>query len=301
MTQTPTKAHEPITLHNTVYRSGDAIPLILVHAFPVDHRMWDECAARIAGIADKTGLERFPIWAPDMPGAGNGPIPGIPQSGRQSADGAYIDALDLMTDAYAALVRNAGYDRAVWAGLSMGGYVALDMQRRHPQMVAGLALCDTKASADDATARSNRLRIADRCEHDHTIDPVMHFALPQDGDSTIKRSDAFISLMTGWIEGQKPQGVAWRQRMAAGRPDLNDQLAAVTAPAAIVSGECDPSSPPSQMRPLAQAMTRTHVTFTQIPDCGHFSAVEHPHTVAQALVDLMARVQHDERTEDDHQ
>lgn len=290
-----------ITLHNTVYRDGAAVPLILVHAFPVDHHMWDTCAPLIADIADGMGLDRFAIWAPDMPGAGEGPIPGVAASGRQALDGAYLDALDLMTDAYAELVNTAGYDRAVWVGLSMGGYVVLDMQRRHPDMVAGLALCDTKASADDAAARANRLRIADQCTRDHTVNPVMHFAQPNEGDSSIKRSDAFISQMTDWINAQTPEGVAWRQRMAAGRPDLNDQLESITAPAAVISGECDPSSPPSQMLPLAEAMTHTHAAFTQIPDCGHFSAVEHPHAVAQALADLMARVQDTERTEDDQQ
>ena len=66
----------PITLNNTVYRGGQGTPLILVHAFPVDHRMWDDCAAAVARLADEEGLSPFPIWAPDMPGAGEGPIPG---------------------------------------------------------------------------------------------------------------------------------------------------------------------------------------------------------------------------------
>lgn len=283
--------HHPFALNNTVYRDGSATPMILVHAFPVDHHMWDACAAQIIKLANVQGLDTFALWAPDMPGAGDGPIPAVADSGRIAADGAYTDALDLMTDAYASLLRRAGYRKAVWVGLSMGGYVVMDMQRRHPDLIAGLAMCDTKASADDDTARANRLRIADECEHERTIEPVMHFAQPQDGDSSIKRSDAFIKQMTAWIQAQSPEGIAWRQRMAAGRPDLGGQLAAVHAPAAVVSGECDPSSPPEQMRALAAAMTGTEVSFTEIPDCGHFSAVEHPDVVAEALVNLMSRVQ----------
>ena len=115
-----------MTLNNTVYATGEGTPLVLVHAFPVDHRMWDDCAEQIARQARETGDPAVTVWAPDMPGAGTGPIPEPADSGRVAADGALTDALDLMADAYVDLVRAAGYDKAVWAGLSMGGYVVLD-------------------------------------------------------------------------------------------------------------------------------------------------------------------------------
>ena len=267
------------------------IPLILIHGFPVDSRMWGECARQIEQIADSRALRPFPIWAPDMPGAGAGPIPTLKQTGRVAADGAYIDAMDRLAEAYVSLIRGEGYDKAVWVGLSMGGYVVLDIQRLYPETVAGVGLCDTKADADSKESRARRLRIAETCEKEHTVEPVMHFATPQPGDSTVKRSDEFIALFTRWIRQQPPEGIAWRQRMAAGRPDLNDQLPEITTPTALISGENDPSSPPSKMRELARQITNAQVNFTAIEDCGHFSAVERPHIVAQALVDLMAKVQ----------
>ena len=48
----------------------------------------------------------------------------------------------------------------------MGGYVALALLERHPDLVAGLALVDTKSTADAPEARANRLRIADEAERD---------------------------------------------------------------------------------------------------------------------------------------
>ena len=263
---------------------------MLVHAFPIDHHLWDDCAAELIVRANAAGLPRFPIWAPDMPGAGEGPIPTAEQTGAAAQDGAYTEALDRMADAYVDLIRKAGFTEAIWVGLSMGGYLVLDIQRLHPEAVAGLALCDTKADADSAASRANRLRIADICETEHTVDPVMHFAEPQPGDSTIKRAPRFIRQFTDWIQAQRPEGVAWRERMAAGRPDLNDQLPLITAPAAVICGENDPSSAPSVMRPIAEAMTGTNAVFTEIPDCGHFSAYEHPDRVADALLDLVRRV-----------
>lgn len=279
-----------MTLKNTVYRTGtgDAAPLVLVHAFPVDHRMWDDCAPLIGRLADERGLPRFTIWAPEMPGAGDTPIPGAAQSGTVEADGSYPQALDRMTDAYVDLVRRAGFEKAVFVGLSMGGYVAMDIVKRHPDMLAGLALCDTQPGQDAPEARANRLRIATLCEERHSVEPVMHFALPQPGDSRFKRSQQCVELFTRWIHGQSPAGIAWRQRMAAGRPDFTDQLATITVPSAVVCGALDPSLP--AMRDFVPLMTGTAVAATTIEDCGHFSAVEQPAAVARALVDLMQRV-----------
>ena len=298
----------PITLNNTVYRGGQGTPLILVHAFPVDHRMWDDCAAAVARLADEEGLSPFPIWAPDMPGAGEGPIPGdepgdtadeaadaareaaiAEASGGSAADGAYERALDLLADAYVDLMHAAGYRSAVWAGLSMGGYVILDIQRRHPDAVAGFAMCDTKADADSPQQRANRLRVASACASGHTVEPVMHFAEANERDSSFKQSAEGEALFTRWIREQRPEGVAWRQRMAAGRPALNDQLPLISAPAAVICGDKDPFSPPSAMKPIVTAMTGTTAAYTEIADCGHFSAVEHPDAVARALVDLVRR------------
>ena len=252
--------------------------------------MWDDCAEQIARQARETGDPAVTVWAPDMPGAGPVRFPSRPTAGGWRPTGRLTDALDLMADAYVDLVRAAGYDKAVWAGLSMGGYVVLDIQRRHPDMVAGLALCDTKAGADGPEARANRLACASECEATQTVKPVMHFADATPSDSSFKQSDEGRALFARWIGEQTPQGVGWRQRMAAGRPDLSDQLPLVTAPAAVLCGDKDPFSPRPAMRALADAMTGTSPSFTVIKDCGHFSAVEHPDQVASALLDLVRRV-----------
>ncbi|MBT1160358.1 alpha/beta hydrolase [Bifidobacterium sp. SO1] len=280
-----------IELNNNVYRAGNgsAAPLVLVHAFPVDHRMWDDCAAEIIRQADAAGMPAFAVWAPDMPGAGEGPIPSDAESGGRAADGAYDHALDLLADAYVGLLHKAGYRRAVWAGLSMGGYVILDIQRRHPDVVAGFAMCDTKGDADTPAQRANRVRVADTCERSQSVEPVMHFADADEADSSFKQSEAGKALFARWIREQRPEGIAWRQRMAAGRPDLNDQLPRVQAPAAVICGDKDPFADETRMRAIADAMTGTEAAYTLVDDCGHFSAVEHPAIVATSLVSLMQR------------
>ena len=279
-----------LTIENHIYRDGEGIPLILVHGFPVDHRMWDRCATALMETTDAQGLAQFPIWAPDMPGAGASPVPSEAASGTLAEDGTYPQGLDLIADAYVELLHAAGYEQAIWAGLSMGGYVVLDIQRRHPEAVAGIALLDTKGDADSEASRDNRVRIARTCVERHTTDPVMFFVDVQPGDSSVKQSSVYIEQFGTWIREQQPAGIAWRERMAGGRPDLNDPFAHITAPAAVICGTNDPSSSPTVMEPIAQQMTQTDVAFTAIEDCGHFSAWERPQIVADALLDLVSRV-----------
>lgn len=272
-----------MTLQATVYREGTGTALVLLHAFPIDHHMWDECAQKLISIS-----QNFPILAYDMPGAGDAPYSEFETN--QDEDGAYPDALESMSHAIVEDLQQRGYEKAVFVGLSMGGYWALAIHALHPSFVAGIGLFDTKASADSPQAREKRLTIAHECELEQTIEPVMGFARATESDSTVKQSQAFIHTFTNWIEQQTPSGIAFRQRMAAGRKDYTGQLSRITVPAAVLCGDLDPSSPPEVMRPIAQAMIQAQATLTVIPDCGHFSAVEHPEPVARALNALMKRI-----------
>lgn len=275
----------------TSYRDGGSIPVVLLHAFPVDHRVWDDCAHALIEQADEQGFEPFPIYAPDMPGAGESPVPSAQDTGAVDADGAYPEAMDNMARAIVEQVLTAnGHQRAFFVGISMGAYLALAIHRLFPQAVAGLAIVDSKSANDAPAARADRIRIARECWETHSVAPVMHFAQPHEGDSAFKKSDEFIGTFTRWINEQTPAGVAWRELMAAGRRDETDQLEALKVPVGLVSGERDPSSNPAMMRTLAPLLHNTRVDFTQIDDAGHFSCFEKPREVAAALLATYRRV-----------
>ena len=101
-------------------------------------------AAQVAGLAD-----RARVVVPDLRGFGGSPGParGEPSIGT-------------MADDVVALLGRLDIGPAVVAGVSMGGYVAMAMLRRHPLQVGAVVLIDTKAGADDGPARENRERIS---------------------------------------------------------------------------------------------------------------------------------------------
>ncbi|TCD54485.1 NAD(+) diphosphatase [Alloscardovia theropitheci] len=270
-------------------QAASRTPIVLIHAFPVDHHVWDKAAAELTQQLIDQDLDTS-IFAVDMPGAGTNPPAPIDRVGDIASDGAYTEAMDRMASSIVHATQKMGYDKAIYVGISMGGYATLSIARQFPDAVAGLALCDTKPDADTPEQRRNRLAAASRAESEATLEPVIHFAQPHDGDSEFKKSAEFISTFMGWINAQTPSGIAWRQRMAAGRRDEHDTLETITVPVAVISGARDDSSNPRIMRPMAEAMTHASVTFNEIDDAGHFTCFEKPHEVAKALTRLAQEV-----------
>ena len=103
-----------IELANHIYRDGEGVPVVLMNAYPVDHRMWDVCAKALADSADLNDVPDFPIWAPDMAGSGASPVPSDADSGPRMANGAYSEALDRMAGPNWGRCRKRSAHRAWW-------------------------------------------------------------------------------------------------------------------------------------------------------------------------------------------
>lgn len=254
----------PAVLH--VLRPGTGTPLVLLHAFPVDARLWEDVAPLVPGDA--------PVLAVDLPGLGAARDVTLPEP-----------ALEASADAVAAVLADAGHARAVVAGLSMGGYVALALVERHPDLVVGLGLLDTKATADPEDAHANRLRVADVVERSGTVDEVLPMATALLGDAARARPEV-VSRVEGWIRSQPPAGVAWSQRAMAARPDRTAVLAGFGGPVLVLVGEEDGPTPVEVARATAAVVGGEPVV---VPGAGHLTAVETPEPVAAALGALVVR------------
>lgn len=251
-----------VTLH--ALRPGTGLPLVLLHAFPLDSRMWADVAPLLDG----------PVLAVDLPGLGAAQGVALPEPSLEAA-----------ADAVAAVLAEAGHARAVVAGLSMGGYVALALVERHPGLVAGLGLLDTKATADTDAARANRLRVAGLVEESGTVDEVLPMATALLGAAARERPE-LVARLEALIGAQPPAGVAWSQRAMAARPDRTAVLAGYRGPALVLVGDEDQPTPVAEARGMADALG---VEAVVVPGAGHLTAVESPSAVASALADLLER------------
>jgi pimeloyl-ACP methyl ester carboxylesterase len=112
--------------------AGSGAPaVVLLHAFPLNAAMWE---GQIEALAD-----RWRVIAPDL----------APEQAPEPS-------IDAMADAVAGLLRQLGIDQAVVGGLSMGGYVAFALLRRHRDLVRALVLADTRAGDDTPEIRERR-------------------------------------------------------------------------------------------------------------------------------------------------
>jgi pimeloyl-ACP methyl ester carboxylesterase len=259
----------PQLAHDAVGGVHTGLPVVLLHAFPLARTMW-------APVVDRLAAASVPVLSIDLPGLGDSPVPGD------------VPDLDLSADAVVALLDRYEVTRAVVGGVSMGGYVALAIARRYPLRLAGLALVDTKAEADDPDARANRERIAKAVLGEagtRALAPMIDSLL---GPTSHSRRLELVRRVADGLAAARPEGVAWSQRAMAARPDATGSLAAVQVPVAVVVGAEDTLTPPERAHRLAGGLS--DAVLSVLPGAGHLSPLEAPDAVAGAVIALMLRV-----------
>lgn len=248
---------------------GEGTPVVLLHAFPLSRRMWQ---FQYDGLTTQMRLV-----TPDLPGFG------------QSALSADPPDLGVMADGVLALLDRLELDDVVLGGLSMGGYVAMEILRRRPDRVRALVLADTKASADADAAAANRRRMADVLEDGRNTRVLVHDVLPTVvGDTTREEHPETVTWLREIVEETDPLGAAWAQRAMAARRDSFDTLRVVRVPTLVVVGEEDALSPRSDAEAMADAVPGAELVVLQ--RAGHLSAVEAPDDFNDAVCEFVLRL-----------
>jgi pimeloyl-ACP methyl ester carboxylesterase len=230
--------------------------LVLIHAFPLSGAMWEHERRALRDAAD-------PIIAPSLPGFGGTAVP----RGDASMDD-YADSVVAAMDA-------AKIERAAVAGISMGGYVAFALWRRHRRRIERLFLADTRAEADNEEARDRRLRLADLIR-EHGIE-----ALLKTPPQWLRKSSPHWDPLLKMIRGQAPEGVAQGSIAMAHRPDSRSDLPTIDVPTAVVVGEDDTITPLEMSQQMSDAIPGA--TLSIIPGAGHIANIEAPTAFEAAL------------------
>jgi pimeloyl-ACP methyl ester carboxylesterase len=230
--------------------------LVLIHAFPLSGAMWQHERRALRDVAD-------PIIAPSLPGFGGTAVP----RGDLTMDD-YADSIAAAMDA-------AKIERAAVAGLSMGGYVAFAMWRRHRRRIERLFLADTRAEADTDEARDRRLRLA-ALLREKGIE-----ALLKTPPQWLRKDSPHWDPLLKAIRGQAAEAVAQGSIAMAHRPDSRPDLPTIDVPTAVVVGEEDTITPLE----MAQAMSDeiAGATLSIIPRAGHIANIEAPAAFGTAM------------------
>jgi pimeloyl-ACP methyl ester carboxylesterase len=127
-------------------RTGRGQPLLLLHGFLEDGRIWADLARNLKQTRD--------IIVPDLPGHGRSPV--LHE----------VHSMELMADSVVAVLDKLQLERVTVIGHSMGGYVALAMAERWPERLSGLVLLNSTPEADSPERRHNRDRALKLIEQD---------------------------------------------------------------------------------------------------------------------------------------
>jgi pimeloyl-ACP methyl ester carboxylesterase len=238
--------------------------VLLVHAFPLDARMWEGQAEWLRGLG-------WQVAAPSLPGFG-----GTPDAGETMSMGAAADRCLQSLDA-------AGIERAVVCGLSIGGYVAFELWRMARQRVAGLVLANTRSGADSEQAADARRTLAAR--------------LRSEGNGFLVADPPPLLAAAGgegrwpfvWelIADQPASAIAAAAEGMADRPDSTPDLGSIDVPALVLTSSADAliaadvSLEMVQHLPVVEAVT--------IEGAGHLSNLEAPQAFQEALGGFLSR------------
>lgn len=245
--------------------AGTGPTVLLLHAFPLDGRMWEQ---QIADLSPD-----YRVLAPDIGGFGRSTRPEGAQSIEEWARSIVVRC------------REEGVDRAVVAGCSMGGYIAFAIARLAPEFLSGLALIDTRAAADSQEVRRARYEMVELARHEGTVF-LQSAGLPL-SPYTLSDRPGVVAAVRSMMADATPVGVMAAQRAMASRKDATEELSAIAVPATVMHGDDDPVVPRAEARSMADAIPGA--TFCAVPLAGHLPPVEQPSFVSDALRELAAR------------
>ena len=232
---------------------GTGIPVVFVHGFPHNRTLW---APQLGGLMD-----RARCIAPDLRGFGESEIRG-PYSMDQYADDviAMLDALQV--------------ERAVIAGLSMGGYIAFAIWRRHRERVRALILADTRPGADTEEAKATRremIALARARGSGAVADGQIGKMV---GATTRARQPDIADAIHRMLTVAPVEGVVGALEAMIARPDSTPLLAGIDVPTLIIVGDEDVLTPPSEARAMHDRIPGSHLEI--LDHAGHVSNVERP-------------------------
>ena len=240
---------------------GTGSPVVLLHPFPAHHELWLPAAQAL--------VSRYQLILPDLRGHGDSGVGEGPATMEKHA-------ADL-----ARVLDHAEVGRAVFAGVSIGGYVLFEFWRRYRGRVSALALFNTKAPSDSPEAKASRLHAAADVLERGT-GPFFESMVPKLlGKTTRESRPDLVDGALRMMRKASPENVAQVQRGMAERPDSVPDLKTIAVPTLIVTGDEDILTGPPEADLMRQNIPSSQSKI--IRRAGHYSPWEQPAEAGQLL------------------
>lgn len=247
---------------------GNGIPLVLIHGFPLTGDIWDP---QVKALSTKSR-----VIVPDLRGFGKSGV----------TDGTYT--MELYAQDLKKLLETIGINKAVLAGLSMGGYIAFAFRRLYPTAVRGLLLLDTRAGADSEEGKKGRLALAQRARNGEMDTIADEWAGRLFAPSTIKTRPDMVHTVREAIFHTSPEAIANASLGMMERPDSTSLLKDITCPVLIMVGDEDRLTPVEEARLMASQIKNARLEI--IKGAGHLTCLEAPESVNEGMLKFLSEL-----------
>ena len=170
--------------------------------------------------------------------------------------------------------------RFALAGLSMGGYVALEIMRQAPDRVQGLALLSTSARPDTPEASENRKKLMAQAENNFQI--VLDTLMPKLVHPSRMKYNSMVDTVYSMGHRVGKEAFLRQQRAIMGRIDSRPHLGKIIdCPTMVLCGRDDVITPVEVHEEMAAAIAGSHLEI--IDQCAHLSTMGQPKLVSEAM------------------
>ena len=258
------KLSNGITL--SYHDTGSGTPILFLHSFGHNKNLW---FPQLTHFLEKG----FRVLAPDMPG-----------HGESSYDPA-IHGVDLMAQGYIELLDALDIRKSIVAGISMGGYIALRMWARRPDVISAMILSNTKAEKDsDEIVGRRRAQIANI--HKNGLESFITTGAPKRlSPVTLERSPwvlDIIKLLNNTVPAEV--NAATLEAMAV-KEDDTKVLPTIDVPVLVIAGSDDIFIPKDSPGNLHRGIRGSR--FHEIAGTGHVSSLEAPTEFNQVVDEFL--------------
>ena len=241
---------------------GSGMPVIFIHGYPLNRTLWEPQLEALADIAR--------IIAPDLRGhGGSDPIPGIYTMRAMAKDiKELLETLKIEQP-------------IILCGLSMGGYVCFEFMRSYPNMVQGMILAATRATADSIETKVNREEAA-AIAQERGPQAIANMMLTKMlAPATYEKRPELVERARNIMEKISTQAIVGDLRGMLNREDSTPLLKEINIPVLILHGGDDQIIPQAEVDLMKNEIKNARVEI--IPEAGHLLNIEQPDLFNKAV------------------
>ncbi|MCR4416288.1 MAG: alpha/beta hydrolase [Ignavibacteria bacterium] len=245
---------------------GEGEPLIFIHGFPLNHRMWEPQIQFLSSSG-------FKVIAPDLRGFGD----------------SLVDIQEWTMDDFAndiiCLADNLGIQNFVVAGMSMGGYITFNLLERFGDRISKAILIATKAQADDEAAKNRRNELIQAAKTSGKTPVIEAFKKILFAPITWERNIRLVEKVSILMERASLNGIIGSLGAMRDRKDYVDFLEKIEIPVLIIHGKSDLASPLQNAELMVSKIKNAQFYFSDV--AGHMVNLEDADNVNQAILQFL--------------